>query len=158
MKNKISLKDIAAEYPCYPDLANKFGVPESWEGSLLDILESDKVSSRDKIWVAVRFLPTDDVVCFARFCADQASRLVDVADYAATYADHAATYADHAAAYAAYAATYADHAAAYAAYAAAYAAYASYAAYAAAYAAARQEQVDFLVECLKSVEGVESDS
>jgi hypothetical protein len=148
--------------PCAERFENFKREYPDFDGDILEFLSLEKITSNDKIWVAVRVLPREILEVFAVDCAFSASEYA-VANYdaancaAAEYADYAANYAAAAAAAAAnYAANYA--AADYAAAAAAAHAAAHYAAAAANYAAnyaiaERERQVNALIYLIES-EGV----
>ena len=153
---KINTEVIKTLNPCEDRFSNWKLHYDCFNGTILDFLELEKITPRDKIWVSVRVLPKELVEIFAIDCAFSAS-YTDAA-YAAVYA--AAAYAADAYAAAAYAADAAAYAAAaYAADAAVYAAV--YAADAAAYAAAaadfaavaeRENQVDALIMLIEDWE------
>jgi hypothetical protein len=132
IKIQINTDKIKSFNPCKDRFDNWVEQYGDFNGDILDFLDLDKITETDKIWVAVRVLPREQVEYFAidsAFAAAYAS--ASSAASSAAYAS-ASYSASSAAAYAAYAAD-----AAYAASsAAAYAADAAYAAYAAdAYAA-----------------------
>jgi len=140
-----SLKPCENRYKVWLENYAKF------DGSLVDFLELDKITSQDKIWVAVRVMPKFLVEVFAIDCAFSAANAAD--DYAAASAGSAAasTSDDYAAASAASAA--ASAAANSAADAASY--YVDdyvddYAAASAASAAERENQIDALIMLIKS--------
>jgi len=120
-----------------------------FDGSLLDFLELDKITAKDKIWVAVRVMPRDLVEVFAIDCAFSAAANPTAADFAADAASYYVDdYVDDYAYYAGYAAYYAASAAA--AYYAAAAADDAASAADYATAAERENQVDALIMLIKS--------
>ena len=161
--------------PCYPPTRY---FSEDWEGTLIEVLQDERIWARDRIWVFSKAAPENTCREFARWCALQVIDKWDAPDFVREYlktgneelrlnalaAARAARTAVGAAAYAACnAADAAD--AAYsaadaaacatrsAAYAAEYAAYAAYsaadaAADGAAYAAARTAQLQKAIELL----------
>jgi len=155
---QINTEIIKSLKPC----ANRYKVwlenYVDFDGSLLDFLELDKISAKDKIWVAVRVMPIDLIELFAVDCAfraanyaDDATAAASAAGYAAVSAHAAGAAADRAAANSAASAAYAAYAANYSADAADYAGYASAAtATAGAAAAERENQVDALIMLIKS--------
>ena len=105
---QVNKKVIAKMHPCKDRFDNYLANYSSFNGSILEFLDLDKISSIDKIWVTLRLLPQEQLEYFAIDCAF------------AAYAAYAAAYATYATAYAtANAAAYAVNAADAAAYAAA---------------------------------------
>jgi hypothetical protein len=164
MRNKtFTIKDIRDLSPC-ADPATY--VPETWTGTLIDVLDAEHIPAEQRIWVTLRLLPgmykRVFAVNYARRalarCTNPDPRSVAACDVAEAYANGRATKQELAAANnaanAAYAAAYANDAAYATAYAAAYAndaAYASAVAYAndaatayAPRAEEREQQITFL--------------
>lgn len=104
---------------------------KKFDGSLLDFLELDKISAKDKIWVSVRVMPRFLVEVFAIDCAFRADAAdAHAARAVASASDDSANYsAGAAASSAAYAAAAADNS---------------------AYAAERENQIDALIMLIKS--------
>ena len=156
---QLTYQDILDMNPCVQHLPSKY-IPETWTGTIIEVLNLPNVAPREKLWVACRVLDDKVLRLFAVDCARRALSRIDNPDARSLAAVNVAEAFAHgnatteelkaasAAAYAAYAAAYAAasaasaSAAAYAAYAAEYAAYtasaasAASAAYAAEYAAA----------------------
>ena len=143
--NKEFLKELK---PCTERYKNFLEHYADFSGTMVEFLDLDKITYKDKIWVIKLVVKREILEQWAILCAESVlyifekecpndKRPRDCIEYLKTgeknkektllhsRAVHAAAYTANAAAYAAYAATYA---AAYAADAAAYAAYAAYAA------------------------------
>ena len=140
MNKLITFADIAALSPCTEHHPSRY-IPESWTGTLLDVLtQPNAVAPTERIWVVLQFLPDRERRLFAVDCARRAlSRVKDpdprslkAVEVAEKFANGEATEEELRSAYTAADAAYVA-AAVYAAYAAA-AATADAAAYAAAYA------------------------
>ncbi len=103
MKLTINTKKIEALAPCRDrfDIWKKYYGKKSFD--ILEFLELDKITTRDKIWVSVRVLPRELIEVFAIDCVFSAyaavyvSYVADAVD-AADAADVAATAAADAAA------------------------------------------------------------
>lgn len=165
---RFNLNDIRKMKPCYDPAIH---AAETWEGTILDVLKTDSVPAKDRVWLATRqgVLPTKLLQKFAIWCVREAlktvptpdPRSVKAVDTAEAYLAGTATLKElqvackgaYAAAYAADAADASADAAAYAAdaYAAGAAAYAD-AAYAADAAKdkARKNQVSKLIELIET--------
>ncbi len=146
---QVNAEIIKGLNPCQSRLDNFLAKHKGFEGSLIQFLKLKGITDLDKIWVAVRVIPLDELQYFAIDCSFAADA-ADAAAYAAASAANAA--------YAAYAANaaYAAANAANAAYAAADAANAAYAAANAANAAAnaaaeRERQVQSLIYLCKGM-------
>ena len=144
MKYKIDTKLITQFNPCKDRFDNWVAHYDNKKFSLIEFLELENITHRDKLWVALRLMNNDTKVVFALDCSFAAYAYAAAAS-ADAYAADAYAYAAYAAAdayaYAAYAAADAYAADAYAAAAASADAYAATAAaaaaaYADAYAAA----------------------
>ncbi len=137
---KVNTKVISDLKPCTDRYNNWVNHYNDFDGDILEFLELENITARDKVWVSLKILPRFIVEVFAIDCAFRANAAAaDAAAYAAAAADaaaYAAAAADAAAAaaYAAYAADAADAAAAYAAYAA---------------SIERENQVDSLIMLIK---------
>ena len=105
MKIKVNLKTILALNPCENRLDNYREHYSKFSGDIIDFLELDKITARDKVWVACILIPRFEAEVFAIDCA------MSAAAYAAAAAAAAADAAYAAAADAAYAAAYAADAA-----------------------------------------------
>jgi hypothetical protein len=120
---KINTERIAALKPCAKRFENFKREYPDFDGDILEFLSLEKITSNDKIWVAIRVLPREILEVFAIDCAFSASEYAvanyDAAEYATAYAtnciaadavDYAAAAANYAANYTAAAAAAADHA------------------------------------------------
>ena len=149
-----TIADIRSWKPCYDP--NKH-LPENWTGTILDILNHETVSPKDKFWVVCRedLIDAKTLQLFAVWCARQVEHLMtddrskQALDVAERFVHGKATSDELAAARAA--AADAAYAAAYdAARAAADAAADAYAAAAdAAYDAARAAQIAQLIKMVQ---------
>jgi len=68
-KFNITIEDIRELKPCY-DLVTKLG--ENWQGNLINILEHNDLSTKDKIWVVTRFLGVESARLFSVLVASEA--------------------------------------------------------------------------------------
>ena len=148
----LTFQDIADMNPRKKHWPSKY-IPETWTGTILDVLRLPNVAATEKLWVACRVLDDKVLRLFAVDCARRALSRIDKPDARSLAAVNVAEAFAHgnatteelktaaAAAYAAYAAS-----AASAASAAAYAASAEYAASAAAYAASAEYAIPSVVD------------
>jgi hypothetical protein len=135
---KLTVEGIKALNPCQSRLNNFLAHYPNFKGSLVKFMKLDSITDLDKIWVAIRVMPLDELQYFSIDCVFSAAYAAYAADaYAAAY--------DAAYAYAAAA----DTAYAYAAAAAAAGAYAYAAADTAAYE--RKRQVEAIIYLCKGM-------
>ena len=93
-KLKINTELIANLKPCHNRFDNWRIHYDNFNGTIIDFLELEKITHRDKIWVSVRVLPRELVEVFAIDCAFSASATYAAADAAyAAATDAAAAYA-----------------------------------------------------------------
>jgi len=102
MKIRINTQVIEALKPCEDRLVIWLENHKYFDGDIVEFLELEKISLRDKIWVTVRVMPRFSVEVFAIDCAlSAASAAASSSLYAASYAAVDAAYAAESAAYAA---------------------------------------------------------
>jgi hypothetical protein len=93
---QITYQDIVALDPCYEP--SKY-IPETWTGTVVDILDLDAVPANDRLWVVLHseFLPDKLMRLFAVRCARQVQHLltdersIRAIDVAERYANGLAT-------------------------------------------------------------------
>ena len=139
---RVNTKIIKAMNPCSDRLDNWLIHYKSFDGDVLEFLNLEKITSRDKIWVTLRLLRDDNDLFTIQVFS------IDCSFAACAYANSAYAYVAAAAADVAAADADAAAAAAAAAYAAAYVAAAAADAY--AYAAERERQVEVLIYLIKN--------
>jgi hypothetical protein len=71
---------IANLEPCQDRLDNYLAHYSNFNGSILEFLDLEHISSTDKIWVAVRLLPREQLEYFAIDCAFAATAYMMPAD------------------------------------------------------------------------------
>ena len=68
--------------PCYPPTSY---FSEDWEGTLIEVLQDERIWARDRIWVFSKAAPENTCREFARWCALQVIDKWDAPDFVREY-------------------------------------------------------------------------
>lgn len=75
----LTFQDIVDMKPCVQHLPSKY-IPETWSGTIIDVLSLPNVAPREKLWVARRVLGDKVLRLFAVDCAKRALSRFDKLD------------------------------------------------------------------------------
>ena len=72
---KLTIKDLRDLKPCYDPTRY---LPEDWTGTICDLLKTEEIPGKDRLWVACRekFFSDDQLFLFAENCAWRVAHLI----------------------------------------------------------------------------------